>query len=103
MLNRAKKTKSESPTQQQEMVCLVPELCVITGLTDEMRKDFRVMKELAVHTRLAPPERHVSLGTFIESIVSTPSAHKLITDWGLELDDDTANVNLKFNVFFFSI
>ena len=94
LLNRAKKSKSESPTQQQEMVCLIPELCVITGLSDDMKKDFRVMRELANHTRLAPPERHHSLKTFIESITSTPNANKLITEWGLTLDTDTSNVKL---------
>lgn len=27
-----------------ELICLIPELCKMTGLTDEMRKDFTVMK-----------------------------------------------------------
>lgn len=26
------------------MICLIPELCYMTGLTDEIRQDFRVMK-----------------------------------------------------------
>ena len=26
------------------LVCLIPELCNITGLTDAVRQDFRVMK-----------------------------------------------------------
>ena len=26
------------------LVCLIPELCYITGLTDAVRQDFRVMK-----------------------------------------------------------
>ena len=89
------------------MVCLVPELCVLTGLTDEMRKDFRVMKELATHTRLAPTERHQSLKEFIDNIRNTPNAIKLITDWGLELDQDITDVNakkkLKLNNFKYNI
>jgi aubergine-like protein len=33
-------------------VALIPELCQLTGLTDAMRADFRLMKDLAqfVHT-----------------------------------------------------
>ena len=27
-----------------EVICLIPELCYITGLTDVMRSDFKVMK-----------------------------------------------------------
>jgi len=30
--------------QPLERICLIPELCFLTGLTDELRKDFRVMK-----------------------------------------------------------
>lgn len=30
--------------QQCENICLIPELCYMTGLTDELRSDFRVMK-----------------------------------------------------------
>lgn len=36
---------SMSPSQApQEVICLVPELCCMTGLTDYARSDFRVMK-----------------------------------------------------------
>ena len=27
------------------LLCLVPELCMLTGLTDAMRADFKIMKE----------------------------------------------------------
>eukprot|EP00358_Blepharisma_japonicum_P006832 CAMPEP_0202941208 /NCGR_PEP_ID=MMETSP1395-20130829/1335_1 /ASSEMBLY_ACC=CAM_ASM_000871 /TAXON_ID=5961 /ORGANISM="Blepharisma japonicum, Strain Stock R1072" /LENGTH=315 /DNA_ID=CAMNT_0049636231 /DNA_START=425 /DNA_END=1368 /DNA_ORIENTATION=- len=36
---------------------LIPELCRLTGLSDEMRADFRVMSDIAIHTRLQPQER----------------------------------------------
>ena len=29
---------------QLEVICLVPELCSLTGLTDNIKQDFRVMK-----------------------------------------------------------
>ena len=41
---------------------------VFTGLTDEMRNDFMLMKDLAVHTRVGPKERNQSLMRFIKSI-----------------------------------
>ena len=37
---------------------LVPELCFLTGLTEAQRNDFRVMKEVADHTRLKPTIRY---------------------------------------------
>lgn len=44
LINKDRKTGNE--------VALVPELCQLTGLTDAMRADFRLMKDLAgiVHT-----------------------------------------------------
>lgn len=44
LINKDRKTGNE--------VALIPELCQLTGLTDAMRADFRLMKDLAqiVHT-----------------------------------------------------
>ena len=43
----------------ERIIKLVPELCFMTGLTDAMRADFRIMKELGNYTRLTPPQRQV--------------------------------------------
>ena len=40
----------------------------MTGLTDEMRSNFRVMKDLAQHTRLTPTARQNSLKKFIKNV-----------------------------------
>jgi len=39
LINKDRKTGNE--------VALIPELCQLTGLTDAMRADFRLMKDLA--------------------------------------------------------
>lgn len=49
---------------------LVPELCYLTGLTDEMRSDFKVMKDVASYTRVNPNQRQLALNSFIDSIRS---------------------------------
>ncbi|CAG9322825.1 unnamed protein product [Blepharisma stoltei] len=41
----------------QKTIKLIPELCRLTGISDEMRSDFRVMSDIAVYTRLQPQER----------------------------------------------
>ena len=51
-------------------ILLIPELCHMTGLTDEMRSDFRVMKDLAVHTRVGPKERVDTMQKFVAQINS---------------------------------
>ena len=40
LINKDRRTGNE--------VALIPELCQLTGLTDAMRADFRLMKDLAV-------------------------------------------------------
>ena len=49
-------------------ILLIPELCHMTGLTDEMRSDFRVMKDLAVHTRVGPSQRVDTLNRFMQDM-----------------------------------
>ena len=39
LINKDRKTGNE--------VALIPELCLLTGLTDQMRADFRLQKDLA--------------------------------------------------------
>ena len=40
----------------------------LTGLTDDMRADFHVMKDIAVHTRVPPDKRTATLQGFINQI-----------------------------------
>lgn len=47
-----------------EFVYLVPELCRQTGLSDEMRADFRLMKALDAHTKIGPDTRIQKLLNF---------------------------------------
>ena len=48
--------RSEVP-EGEIYICLVPELCFLTGLTEAQKNDFRVMKDVADYTRLKPTIR----------------------------------------------
>lgn len=67
-------------------IILVPELCNLTGLTDRMRSDFNVMKDLAVHTRLPPEQREQQVAKFLNYIHKDDSVQKELRDWGLNFD-----------------
>ncbi|XP_034243669.1 piwi-like protein Siwi [Thrips palmi] len=47
-----------------EIVNLIPEVCYLTGLTDNMRADFRLMQALAQYTRVSPSTRVQKLMAF---------------------------------------
>ena len=49
---------------KSEYVYLVPELCRLTWLTDEMRANFSLMRDLGEHTRINPPLRLKRLDNF---------------------------------------
>ena len=56
LVSRAKrKTKEEEDVAKT--IALVPELCNLTGLTDQMKSDFKVMKDVAQFTRVTPMQR----------------------------------------------
>ena len=43
-------------------------MCIITGLTDEARADFRVMKDVAEYTRVGPGGRTKTLQELVNVI-----------------------------------
>jgi PAZ domain len=67
LVNRIKPRRGDL-IQEDKIVALVPELCYITGLTDDQRSNFTVMKDLGEHTRLSPAQRKIALERFINEI-----------------------------------
>ena len=53
---------------QEGPIYLIPQLCYLTGLSDQLRADFRVMQDLAVHTRIGPVGRVERLEGFINEL-----------------------------------
>lgn len=51
--------------QDSDICCLVPELCNLTGLTDAMKSDFKLMKALQIHTLVTPEVRQNSIVNFV--------------------------------------
>lgn len=77
--------RSEIRAGQEGPVYLVPETCNMTGLSDEQRANFKLMKALGEYTRQAPPERLKSLEIFSKRIQETPEIARELMDWGLKL------------------
>lgn len=65
---------------------LVPELCCLTGLTDNMRSDFKVMRDIAAHTRVTPNQRLNSFKNFCQNVNTVPEAKEILANWGLSLE-----------------
>nr|UVZ36470.1 piwi isoform X2 [Plutella xylostella] len=76
-----------------ELVYLVPELCRQTGLSDEMRTNFQLMKALDVHTKLGPDARIQKLMSFNRRLTQTPEVVQELKDWEMKLS--TTLVKIK--------
>lgn len=59
-----------------EIIKLVPELMLPTGLTDNMRKDYNVMRDLGYHTILKPDKRFPLIDKFTQRTNKEISANK---------------------------
>lgn len=88
IINRPKK-KSQAQEGVDTMICLVPELVLMTGLTDQMRADFKIMKEVGNFTRLTPKQRQDVLHQFVQTVKENQEANIYLTEWGLKLSDST--------------
>ncbi|XP_077500664.1 piwi-like protein 1 [Amblyomma americanum] len=76
-------------------IYLVPELCVLTGLTDEMRANVSVMRDLAQHTRVEPSKRVRNLLEFMDRINNNEAIRSDMDSWGLRFDDSLVRIDAR--------
>ncbi|XP_001657626.2 protein aubergine [Aedes aegypti] len=69
-----------------ELIYLVPELVRATGITDEMRRNFNLMRTLADHTRLTPDKRIERLEVFNRRLQDSKESTEIFQFWKTELD-----------------
>ncbi|XP_059471970.1 piwi-like protein Siwi [Neocloeon triangulifer] len=70
-----------------ETVFLIPELCRITGLTDQMRSNYRLMSALAEHTRVGPSKRVEKMIQFARRLMGEDKIVKELSDWNMQIED----------------
>jgi len=91
LINRAKKKTTEE-ADVAKLIALVPELCNLTGLTDQMKNDFRVMKDVALFTRVTPHQRQLALKKFLKNVNDSAEASSHLLNWGLRLAPDAVKL-----------
>jgi len=74
---------------------LIPELCHMTGYTDDMRADGRLMKALATRTRLRPSVRAGEIMSLVNKILSTEDVKKEMSAMPLQLTGKPSEVKAR--------
>ncbi|XP_032373221.1 piwi-like protein 1 [Etheostoma spectabile] len=86
LVSHVKKAMGPSGGPPPGPAMLIPELCYLTGLTDKMRADYNIMRDLSTHTKLEPEQREGRLNRFISNIQTNTDAQVELDKWGLNFD-----------------
>ena len=70
----------------EETIALVPELCLESGLSDDMRADFRMMLELGKLIKPTPGDRLQRSAQLIERMSRDNACQTLINDYGIRIN-----------------
>nr|XP_049706434.1 piwi-like protein Ago3 [Helicoverpa armigera]XP_049706439.1 piwi-like protein Ago3 [Helicoverpa armigera] len=95
LISRDSKLMSGSEKKIDFMICLVPELCQLTGLTDDQRSNFKLMKDVAAHTKITPNQRHAAFKKYIEAVMNNETARSRLAGWGLSIAPETINLTAR--------
>ncbi|XP_059617616.1 protein argonaute-3 [Phlebotomus argentipes] len=78
--------------KQERVTSLIPELCYLTGLTDEQMNNQNLKRDLVAYTSVTPQHRVEGLRKFLANVRECEPARKVLKDWGLELSADVLNL-----------
>lgn len=95
LIHRKETRKSGSEEPVVMVFCIIPEICYLTGLTDEMRNDFKVMRDIATYTRISPNQRVNALNQFCKRVNSTPETREILSGWGLTIDPEPVRLEIR--------
>jgi len=69
-------------------IYLVPELCNPTGLTEEQRANFTLMKDLNQHLHQTPTEKTKRLQKFMKRVQESPTLQQFMDNWSYKFDSE---------------
>lgn len=84
--------KKKDQQQGAGDILLLPQLCSLTGLMEEMRANFTVMRDLAVHTRVGPENRFNKLTHFLREMNQNEAVRELMAQWGMRFAPNLTEV-----------
>ena len=67
----------------------------MTGLTDSMRTDFRLMADVNKIIQRQAPDRLKDIVNFVKDMTSQRKVQELIKPWGLELECEPLKVTAQ--------
>ncbi|KRG07860.1 uncharacterized protein Dmoj_GI26369, partial [Drosophila mojavensis] len=84
--------KNDTSNKGNVRFCLIPELCYLTGLHDEIRADKKLMREIATVTNVTPNNRMLALDKYFKNVTENDEAREILENWGLSLHKNYHNI-----------
>lgn len=81
--------------KKNQSIYLIPEFCFLTGLTDEMRANFNMMKSMATITKGNANEKMKECMSIIQMFLKNEKCQQDIQQWGLTLSDEPVGVTSR--------
>ena len=82
-------------TRTAQKVLLIPEFCATTGLTDDMRTNFRLMKDLSKLTNVSSDKRLKECQDLFKIMNQSSECQEEIKRWNLQLEDNPIEIPAK--------
>ncbi|XP_026667929.1 piwi-like protein Ago3 isoform X2 [Ceratina calcarata] len=95
LLVHCAKTKTSTGETQEQLILLVPELCYIASLSDSIRADYKIMKDIDSVTKMSPEARRNCFRHFVQQVNSNDIARDILGAWGLSLEPDVVDFNAR--------
>ncbi|EFN87544.1 piwi-like protein Ago3 [Harpegnathos saltator] len=85
--------RTASGERQERILLLIPELSYVAGLTDSIRSNYKMMKDLDAVTKVSPSRRRDEIRLFVKEIKKNEVTRGMLSGWGLRLRDDIVQFN----------
>lgn len=90
--------------RENRIIALIPELCQLTGIQDDLRANFNAMKAITTTTKLNPNVRFDYIMEYLDKLKSTDIGKALMDSWGIKISSELLRfggrvlppVNLQF-------
>ena len=79
--------------KSKKKIYLVPEMCFMTGLTDEMRSNRNLMKTIASITSGQAKEKMEECINLVKKIIGDNQSKEIIKTWGLTIDQQPVTIS----------
>jgi len=76
-------------------IYLVPSLCYMTGLSDDMRKDFGLMQRLSKYLHMEPKTRVDKLQAFVDKLKTNEKVNEELKKWDIEISPIFVNATAR--------